>query len=179
MYECCSRERATDVGVRTPRPARSGDVSEIRRYAESDRILEAVAFPSVSPDGRWFAYSSADLTLNYVAPHPSNDRRYLVTDDGGDLQWLSPSELVYWRFAEPGATFVRVRIDASQDPPVGEAIPWWTDPRWVDTPGQSFTLTPDGGIVYVQGPEQKPATFLRVIPNWVEQMKRAVDEANR
>ncbi len=53
------------------------------------------------------------------------------------------------------------------------------DPRWVDTPGQSFTITPNGGIVYVQGPEQKPATFLRVIPNWVDQMKRAVDEANR
>ncbi len=34
-------------------------------------------------------------------------------------------------------------------------------------------------MVYVQAPEQKAVTYLRVIPGWVEQMKRAVDKANR
>ena len=41
--------------------------------------------------------------------------------------------------------------------------------RFSDTPGHSFTLTADGDLVYVQEPEQRPAAYLRVIPNWVEQ----------
>ena len=45
--------------------------------------------------------------------------------------------------------------------------------------GQSFTITPDGRVLYVQGAADKSARYLRVIPNWVEQMKAAVEEANR
>jgi len=34
-------------------------------------------------------------------------------------------------------------------------------------------------VVYVEGDEERPIPYLRVVPHWVEQMKRAVDEANR
>ena len=36
----------------------------------------------------------------------------------------------------------------------------------------------DGGIVYLQGPEQTSTSYRRVVPNWVAQMKAAVDAAN-
>ena len=32
--------------------------------------------------------------------------------------------------------------------------------------------------MYVQGPAQTTATYLRVVPHWVEKMKRAVDSAD-
>jgi hypothetical protein len=37
----------------------------------------------------------------------------------------------------------------------------------------------DCGIIYVQGPEQSSARDLRVVPNWVAQMKAAVDSVGR
>ena len=63
--------------------------------------------------------------------------------------------------------------------PVGESSVLHEDPRFSDTPGESYTITGDGDLVYVQGPPAHTSTYLRVIPNWVEQMKRRVDEANR
>jgi hypothetical protein len=35
----------------------------------------------------------------------------------------------------------------------------------------------DGAIVYVQGPDERGSPSLRIIPNWVAQMKAAVDGA--
>jgi hypothetical protein len=42
-----------------------------------------------------------------------------------------------------------------------------------------FVLTPDGRVVYEQGGEIAPIRYLRVVPNWVAQMKRAVDAAGQ
>ena len=36
--------------------------------------------------------------------------------------------------------------------------------------------TTDGRVVYLQGAPDVPVRYLRVIPNWVKRMKRAVDE---
>jgi hypothetical protein len=49
----------------------------------------------------------------------------------------------------------------------------------MDTAGQSFTVTPDGHVVYVQGRVERGVPYLRVIPNWTTLMKQRVDEANR
>ncbi len=34
-------------------------------------------------------------------------------------------------------------------------------------------------MVYLRGTGQSTAAYLRVVPNWVEQMKEAVDDVNR
>jgi hypothetical protein len=39
-------------------------------------------------------------------------------------------------------------------------------------------MAPGGGLIYLQGAADRPATYLRV-PHWVERMKQAVDAANR
>jgi hypothetical protein len=94
------------------------------------------------------------------------------TDDG---QWLSPSELVLWT----GSGFARATIDPAADPPLTNRRPWIETHRMIGTAGQSYSLTPDGRLLYVQGAEPTPVTYLRVVPDWVARMKRAVDEANR
>jgi hypothetical protein len=40
-------------------------------------------------------------------------------------------------------------------------------------------MAPGGGLIYLQGAADRPATYLRVVPHWVERMKQAVDAANR
>ena len=42
-----------------------------------------------------------------------------------------------------------------------------------------YTLTHDGRVVYLRGAPERPVAYLRVVPDWVSKMKRAVDEANR
>ena len=55
---------------------------------------------------------------------------------------------------------------------------WFDAPRFVNIAAGGFGLTPDGRVVYKQGAEIEPARYLRVVPNWVERMKRAVAAAN-
>ena len=61
----------------------------------------------------------------------------------------------------------------------GPATLWGRDPRFSDTSGWSNRPSHDGGIIYVQGPAEVSASYLRVIPNWMAQMKAAVAAANR
>ena len=56
---------------------------------------------------------------------------------------------------------------------------WARDPRFSDTAGWSNRLSWDGGIIYVQGPEQSSGRYLRVVPGWVSRMKAAVDSVGR
>ena len=52
-----------------------------------------------------------------------------------------------------------------------------SEPRWSDTPGPSYLIMPGGDIVYLRAPEENNGHYVRVIPDWVAQMKRAVDAA--
>lgn len=73
----------------------------------------------------------------------------------------------------------RARIVSAGDPPVIETVHWLDHPDFRETEGQSFQMSPDGRVIYVRGAAEVPVRYLRVVPGWVEQMKRAVDEANR
>ncbi len=141
-----------------------------------DTLLDDASFPMPSPDGKWLAYNSKDLLRLWLSPLPALDRRYQVSVDREDPQWLSPTAFLISDYSGV-PTWYLVTVNPSADPPIGEPRPWFSDPRFTGTPGQSYTITPDGGLIYVQGPARQTAAFLRVVPNWVEQMKRAVDGA--
>jgi hypothetical protein len=139
-------------------------------------IREPVWAASLSPDSRWLAFSVASAGGPLVLePYPASGERFEVTTRGFEPMWLSERMMVYNGFG----TVYRVRIDPSSARPVGEPQPWFSDPRFKETAGPSFLVTPDGGLLYVQGIVENSASFLRVIPNWVDEMKRAVDEANQ
>jgi serine/threonine-protein kinase len=134
-------------------------------------------FATLSPDRRWIAYSSS-ITGRfevYLASFPSADRRYQVSDRGGlEPLWVSSSELVY----RHGHTWYRAQIVADQDQPIREVSQWFADPRFVDTNGFSHLLTPDGSLIYVRSVGLSTASSIRVVPDWLKTMKRAVDDAN-
>ena len=94
-------------------------------------------------------------------------------------QWISVSEFVAVTGRGVGRAFERIKVDASVMPPKITRRQWFYAARMVPIQAGSFALTPDGRVVFKQGEEIKPARYLRVIPNWVAQMKRAVAEANR
>jgi serine/threonine-protein kinase len=139
-----------------------------------DTLAEPAAIGRPSPDGRWLAYNSPDFGALWLEPLPRTGQRY-AAGIGIYPQWLSASEFV----SLTPTGFERVRIDATGQAPRIVRTPWFDDPRLVRIQAGAFALTPDRRVVYKQGEEVRPARYLRVIPNWVAEMRRAVADANR
>ena len=151
--------------------------------ATVDSISLKAFFVSISPDRRWIAYQTPGVTGVQLQPWPALDRRYLVDAEGTEPRWASNSELVYLsQYRSEGviaASIYRTRIDPNSSSPVGSKELIARDPRFADTPGWSLATTTGGDVIYLQSPSENLGFYLRVIPDWVKQMKRAVDAANR
>jgi hypothetical protein len=151
-----------------------------RRPATLDTLLPDASFVRPSPDGRWIAYSNREFTAVWLEPLPRDGRRYQVAAGAMDeVHWLSSSELVISTDDARGVGIERVAVTSSANPPVGSRRRWLQPQEFRRTAGQAFTLSPDGRVVYVRGAAEVPVRYLRVIPQWVDRMKRAVDVANR
>jgi serine/threonine-protein kinase len=144
-----------------------------------DTLVRQADFPDMSPDGRWMTYSSKDLSRVFISPVRDPTKRYQVAVAQEDAQWLSPTQFVMKSYDSGNYKLQLVTIDPNADPVVQSIRDWYSDVRFIETPGRSFAVTPDGGVLYARGPAKPTGAYLRVVPNWVERMKRAVDEANR
>jgi hypothetical protein len=78
-----------------------------------------------------------------------------------------------------GVSWYSSHVNPSTGETTGSPTLWGRDPRFSDTAGWSNRVSWDGGIIYVQGPEQSSAHYLRVVPNWVAKMRAAVDSVGR
>jgi len=140
-----------------------------------DTLATFAAIGRFSPDGRWLAYNAADFVGAWVEPVPRTGQRY-ASGTGAYPQWLSSSEFVT---STDAGHFERMAVDASVQPPRITRRTWFDVPKYVGIASGGFTLTPDGRAIYKEGAEIAPTRYLRIIPNWVTQMKRAVDEASK
>ncbi len=149
-----------------------------RKPVTVDTLMKGI-FMSPSPDGRWLLYLDSDNSSSlWLEPFPGNGQRYPVATPVDDPLWLSPTEVVFRTYAGM-ERFDRVTIFPSHEAPVGPRRRWLEAPRLIDTPGFSSAVTPDGRMIYLQADLEAPVHSLRVVPNWVATMKRAVDEANK
>jgi serine/threonine-protein kinase len=151
-----------------------------RRPVTSDSLFSGTGFLFPSADGRWIAYANLHYTEAWIEPFPRDGRRFLAAAGNlEDIGWLSPLELGV-PITDGGRTRIeRVTVDPPANPPVQNRGRWADAPRFRDTNGPSFATAPGGGFIYLQGAIERPAAYLRVVPHWVDRMKRAVDEANR
>jgi len=140
-----------------------------------DTVLTDVRFPAVSPNGRLVVYQSLEGPRVIVTSFPVAGRRWQLASEGVEPLWLSATEVLY----RSGVLWFLARLDPETGEPLGAPTFWARDPRFSDTSGWSNRPSYDAGIIYVQGPEQSGSSYLRVVPNWVAQMKAAVDAANR
>jgi eukaryotic-like serine/threonine-protein kinase len=143
-----------------------------------DTLLSDASFTRLSPDGRWIVYNDRSITSLWLEPFPRDGRRYqLAPSRAAEPQWRTNSELVVEHLGPPDVV-ERLTINTSTNPPEVVRRPWVELPGFLETAGQSVTLAPDGRLVYVRGADDVPVSYLRVIPGWVDRMRRAVDEAN-
>jgi hypothetical protein len=131
-------------------------------------------FVIVAPGTRLVAYQTFDSRI-MVTTFPPKPERIQIASSGVEPVWLSDSEILF----RSGNSWYSSRVNPVTGEPSGAPVLWGKDPRFSDTSGWSNRDAHDGGIIYAQGPQQSSARFIRVIPNWVNQMKAAVDSVNR
>jgi len=140
-----------------------------------DTVLTDARFASVSPNGKLIAYQSLEGSRILVTSFPVAGRRWQLASEGVEPVWLSATEVLY----RSGTSWFLSRINPETGESTGAPVFWARDPRFSDTSGWSNRPSHDGGILYVEGPEETSTSYLRVIPHWVDQMKAAVDGAKR
>ncbi|MFN8652183.1 MAG: serine/threonine-protein kinase [Gemmatimonadales bacterium] len=145
------------------------------RGARFDTVLTNARFSSLSANGRLILHQTTDGNRIIITSFPNPGKRYQLASEGTEPLWLSPSEVLY----RLGVSWFVVRVNPETGEPLGPPAFWAKDPRFSDTSGWSNRPAWDGGILYMQGPDEISASSLRVIPNWVAKMKQAVDSASR
>jgi hypothetical protein len=146
-----------------------------KRPVRIDTLTKGNYFPQISPDGRFMLFGSPSGGT-VITTFPAG-RIVSRIPEANLALWVSPSIV---RFMDNvGADFYEQTVDSLTGRVRGVPRRYFLDPLIVGTMGFWHRAVPNGGIMYVQGPAKTTATYLRVVPNWVAKMKRAVDSAGR
>ncbi len=115
-----------------------------------------------SPDSRWLAgtYSEAGRSEVFVAPVDQPTRRVRVSTAGGEEpRWGKDGKSIIYRFEN---TWFRSSFQPGLQPVVGLPEPALSGP-YVNVPGYSHDLFPDGSQLLVLGSGSNEARRLRVV----------------
>jgi Tol biopolymer transport system component/tRNA A-37 threonylcarbamoyl transferase component Bud32 len=122
-----------------------------------------------SPDGRWVAYTSTEARSEIVvSSYPDGKITHQISTDGGiEPLWCSCGELFYRNGNRWMSASIRTQPELTWQPP---RLAFQTD--FVDTPGLSYAVSPDGKRLLVV----KPATpdvrsRVHLVTNWMERLK--------
>ncbi len=127
-----------------------------------------------SPDDRWLAYGS-DETGQFeiwVRSFPDGDTvRQISVDYGIEVVWCQEcDELFYRKGNQWMASTVSLSPELSWEPP---RVVFQTD--FIDTPGLSYDVSPDGQrLLVVKRTREPERAKLHIVVNWFEELKRLV-----
>ena len=124
--------------------------------------------PTLSPDGRWMAYSSNESGVPqvYVQPFPQTGRKYLVSQNGGsqpiwrmdgrELYFLGADATVYAAAVTPGAQFES-----------GKPLRLFVAPTTATVGGRHQYGTRDGKqFLFIAPPPAAESTPITVVTDW-------------
>jgi serine/threonine-protein kinase len=130
--------------------------------------------PVFSPDGRWIAYTSDESGAYevYIRPYPSPGGKWQISVDGGEEpRWSSDGRELFYR---NGQRWMVAAVTATTDEFAAAAPRVLFEGPYINPPGPSYDVTPDGGRLLVIKPseEQTGPTQLQLVINWFEDLKR-------
>lgn len=151
---------------------------------KSRRLLQGPAQerqPSLSPDGRWLAFSSTERPRQqvFVSDFPGFGSRHQVSIEGGrEPMWSRDGREIVYRFQ--GRMFA-VPVDTTRGFSAGKPRMLF-DGRYVvggtDVVGLDYDLAPDGRFLMIKpGPNEQAPPEFRVVLNWVDELTRRVPKA--
>jgi len=152
------------VGERKPQPLLHGPTQEWQ--------------PSLSPDGRWIAFTSFETKRAelYVDTFPPSGARHQVTVDGGrEARWSPDGRELFYRF---GSRMFALPVDTKHGFAAGKPRLLFEGSYVVgglDVGGLDYDVAPDGRFLMIKPSQEEQAPpRLNVVLNWVEELTRRV-----
>jgi Tol biopolymer transport system component/tRNA A-37 threonylcarbamoyl transferase component Bud32 len=151
------------------------DSARFRNYLHAD-WNESLA--TVSPDGRWLAYSSNESGVQevYVRGFPDPAGPWRVSDAGGTHPVWAPdaSALYYW---SPDA-LVRAEVGSGNGVVVRGRTPLFARGQYLVTgEGAAYDVHPDGKRFLMVTADTNDIGDIFIVANWFEEMKARMGEA--
>jgi serine/threonine protein kinase len=152
-----------------------------------DGLPAGISWPTLSPDGKWIAYSAIEAGANrfevFVQPWPALDRRWKVSSGGGvESAWTRGGrELLYrqigWATID-SARFMAVEIGGGAEPTPSVPRALFTTSGGC-TPFRCWDVTADGSrFVFVRGTfADSPPGDVHLMVNWFPELRRLFDRA--
>jgi len=133
---------------------------------------------SLSPNGRWLAYTSNESGSYQVVvrsfPDPSRDRRQISTQGGGVPRWSGDGREIY--YLDPGGRIVAVAVTADQNLEIGKSTPLFetplSSPLLRSDPAWTYDVTSDGQQFLISTPLASNSARLIAVLNWPAGLKR-------
>ena len=161
-----------------------GDIHAIS--LRSGRVRPVVIGPGtqfgarVSPDGRWLAFVSNESGRfeAFVSPYPSADRRWQVSDGGGqEVVWSADSRRLYFR---RDGQILATEVVAGRESPAGPARVllggrFLFEPNYPGIP--HFDAAPDGRLLMITS-GAGPAQQLQLVLGWRSHVRRLLAPAS-
>ncbi len=130
-------------------------------------------WPQFSPDGAWFAYVSDVSGLHevYVRSFPGPGRRWQLSNGGGSSpRWSRDGRALFY---SAGPRVMRVDIAGGADGgPSAAKLVFENDSLALQD------VAPDGRFLMIERPNEPP-TYLNVVLNWFEELRRAPADGSR
>jgi serine/threonine-protein kinase len=144
---------------------------------EAERTIPqsgAQLFASVSPDGRWLAYSSAAEGRYeiWAVPYPELGTPIRLSTEGGELpQWSIRGDGLYYR---DGRRWYWVSRQESETEPF--ALPeQFAEGTYLNIAGPEHAVSPDGErLLVLRGLGRETTTTLNVVTNWLVELESKV-----
>jgi serine/threonine-protein kinase len=132
--------------------------------------------PSLSPDGRWFAYTSSDAGRYevYVRPTSGAEGQWQISTEGGvEPVWSASGSELFYRHGDQV-----LAVDVFTDPTFAHGRPRKLfEGRYalgeVKNDTRAYDVAPDGQRFLMVRPEIEPSTRdLKVVVNWYDELRR-------
>jgi serine/threonine protein kinase len=125
-----------------------------------------------SPDGRWLAYTSDASGQNevYVRPYPTGEGQRQVSTGGGGEEpvWSHDGRELFYR---NGTKWIGVKVQTTGEFDAAAPRVLFEGP-YLNVPGLSYDVAPDGRFLVIRGPEEGQPTRLNIVLNWFDDLSR-------
>ena len=130
---------------------------------------------TLSPDGRWLAYSSDETGRDevYVRPFPEGDAKILVSQQGGaEARWAPDGRTLYYQSLRNGVpVLMAAAVSAGAEFNVGAHTTLFDVSEFEPaSPHANYDVSPDGTRFAMI--HQGPLSEMVFVLNWTEEVRR-------
>jgi serine/threonine-protein kinase len=153
-----------------------------QRTEQVTKTPNNILWPTLSPDGRWIAYSSNESGRYeiYVQSFPAPGTRYMLSTEGGsEPVWAPKAQQLYFR---NGNKMMVVDFRPEVNNVLAKPRELFEGQYDLDSPIRSYDISPDGNrflMRQLSDQPPQPVRQIQIVQNWFEELKRLVPASKK